>query len=151
MDTFGERVKRIILCNELTMTSFAKKLNISQSMVSKICSNRATPSERTIFDICRIFRVNKDWLTEGSGEMYSTTYDTAFTDSTEDWLSLSDRLPPTLQQILADHMDKLASITLQNSENLGSYFDGYLAGHHDGYEMRKKVQEFIDRSREDKK
>ena len=69
MTTLGSRVKAVIVHNKTTMTNFAKELNISQSMVSKICSDKATPSDRTISDICRIYSINKDWLVNGVGVM----------------------------------------------------------------------------------
>ena len=69
MTTLGSRVKAVIVHNKTTMTNFAKELNISQSMVSKICSDKATPSDRTISDICRIYSINKDWLVNGNGNM----------------------------------------------------------------------------------
>lgn len=70
MDTLGKRIKFIIDCNKLTMTEFAVKLNISQSMVSKICADKAIPSERTLLDICRIFNINIKWLQHNQGEIY---------------------------------------------------------------------------------
>ena len=69
MDTIGDRVKYLIAYKNITMTKFAQELNISQSMVSKICSGTAKPSERTISDICRVYDVNKQWLIEGKGDM----------------------------------------------------------------------------------
>ena len=69
MTTLGSRVKAVIVHNKTTMTNFAKELNISQSMVSKICSDKANPSERTISDICRIYSINRDWLVNGVGKM----------------------------------------------------------------------------------
>lgn len=69
MTTLGSRIKEVIVHQSTTMTKFAQELNISQSMVSKICADKATPSERTISDICRIYGINKDWLVNGTGEM----------------------------------------------------------------------------------
>ena len=69
--TIAERIKIIISKNDLTQTEFAQKLNISPSMVSKICSGSAEPSYRTISDICKTFGIDACWLETGFGEMYS--------------------------------------------------------------------------------
>lgn len=69
--TVAERIKIIISKNNLTQTEFAQRLNISPSMVSKICSGAAEPSYRTISDICKTFGVDACWLETGFGEMYS--------------------------------------------------------------------------------
>ena len=69
MTTLGSRIKEVITYHRTTMTQFAKDLNISQSMVSKICGDKATPSDRTITDICRIYTIRREWLTNGTGEM----------------------------------------------------------------------------------
>ena len=69
MSTIGHRVKEIITYHGMTVTSFAKELNISQSMVSKICTDKAAPSDRTISDICRTFHINKEWLLKEEGCM----------------------------------------------------------------------------------
>lgn len=54
----------------MTNTAFAKKLNVSQSFISRLASGEKTPSERTISDICREFRVDEHWLRTGEGEMF---------------------------------------------------------------------------------
>jgi transcriptional regulator with XRE-family HTH domain len=69
MDTLGKRIKHIINFNKKTMTDFAKSINISQSMVSKICADKAIPSARTLHDICRIYNVSYSWLQYNAGSM----------------------------------------------------------------------------------
>lgn len=66
----GERIKEIIDALGITQTEFATKLNISQSMVSKMCSGASEPSSRTIFDICDKFNIDEFWLVTGFGEMF---------------------------------------------------------------------------------
>ena len=53
----------------LTKTAFAKRINISQPFLSQLCSGYSNPSDRTISDICREFRVNEKWLRTGEGAM----------------------------------------------------------------------------------
>lgn len=64
------RINDVVKQSGLTKTVFAKRLGVSQPFVSKICSGDATPSDRTIQDICREFGVNEVWLRTGEGEPF---------------------------------------------------------------------------------
>lgn len=64
------RISEIVNKSGLTKTEFGKRINISQGMVSRICQGSASPSDRTIADICREFSVNPAWLRTGEGEPY---------------------------------------------------------------------------------
>ena len=70
MSTIHSRINEVVQSSSLTKTAFAKKINISQSMVSLLCSGRADPSDRTISDICREFGCNEVWLRTGEGEPF---------------------------------------------------------------------------------
>ena len=63
------RISEVVKHSGLTKTDFGKRINISQGMVSRICSGDAKPSDRTIADICREFRINEKWLRTGEGPM----------------------------------------------------------------------------------
>lgn len=154
MGTLGKRVKKVIVHNGATMTSFAKEINISQSMVSKICADKAAPSDRTISDICRIYNINKDWLLHGIGEMVDTqSLEAELTESfcARDSLMLSDEIkrklisalvstPPVAWPLIADHLQSIADECQKHPDGVGSYMDGYRAGVH----MAQKVKEIID-------
>lgn len=63
------RIAAVVEYSGLTKTAFAKRIGVSQGFVSELCSGKSKPSERTISDICREFRVNEVWLRTGSGDM----------------------------------------------------------------------------------
>ena len=68
MSTIGERIARFIDETEnLTRTKFAEVVGISPAYVSQICSGVRVPSDRTISDICRHFKISEDWLRDGAG------------------------------------------------------------------------------------
>lgn len=69
-DSLSDRISYVIQTSGLTKTAFAKKINVSQSLISMIASGAASPSDRTILDICREFRVDEVWLRTGAGEMH---------------------------------------------------------------------------------
>ena len=70
MTTINERIAAVVADSGLTKTAFAQKVNISQGFVSELCSGKSKPSDRTILDICREFRVDEVWLRTGAGEMH---------------------------------------------------------------------------------
>ena len=60
------------------MSKFARELGVTPAYISKLKNNPALiPSDRTIDDICRIFRVREEWLRTGEGNMdiASTQFD----------------------------------------------------------------------------
>lgn len=70
MKTINERINYVVSQSKLTKTAFAKRVNISQAMVSMLCSGSTSPSDRTIADICREFGVDRNWLVDGIGDPF---------------------------------------------------------------------------------
>lgn len=64
------RIEKIVELSGLTKTAFAKRINVSQGLVSQMCSGITKPSDRTITDICREFGCNEVWLRTGEGEPF---------------------------------------------------------------------------------
>lgn len=64
------RILHVIEHSGLTKTAFAKRINVSQGLISQMCSGTTNPSERTIADICREFGCNEVWLRTGEGEPF---------------------------------------------------------------------------------
>ena len=64
-----DRINLVVQHSKLTKTAFAKRINVSQGLISQICSGATNPSDRTIADICREFRIREGWLRTGEGEM----------------------------------------------------------------------------------
>lgn len=63
------RISLVVDKSGLTKTAFAKRINVSQGLISQLCAGTTNPSDRTISDICREFRVNEKWLRTGEGAM----------------------------------------------------------------------------------
>lgn len=64
-----DRISTVIEKSGLTKAKFAEKLNVSAAFITKLCNGTSKPSDRTISDICREFRVNETWLRTGEGKM----------------------------------------------------------------------------------
>ncbi len=52
---------------------FAKKLNVSQSLISDINTNRVKPGVSVIQKLSKQFNINSHWLLTGEGEMFNNT------------------------------------------------------------------------------
>lgn len=70
MDTLGERLKAAIKDSKRQAKDIAEELGITATYLSNICTNRMTPSDRLIMDICRLLGINKRWLMTGKGDIY---------------------------------------------------------------------------------
>ena len=85
MDKLNERIGYIIEHLGMTKTAFAERLNVSQAFVSQLCSGVKQPSERTLLDICREFKINYLWLTEEKGDMFTATPESVVDELAEDF------------------------------------------------------------------
>lgn len=102
MNAMNERIEICIKDSGLNKTAFAKKLGVTQPFISKLCSGVSQPSDRTISDICREFRINETWLRTGEGEMHlPVNRDQAITDFMADILKGSQDFRTKLVGVLA--------------------------------------------------
>lgn len=77
MDNIGERLKYLrkdVL--KITQAGMADKLNIAKSSISRIEAGTIKPLDRTICDICRVFKINEEWLRYGNGDIFTEEPDT---------------------------------------------------------------------------
>ena len=70
MDSIGKRIAFLIdtKCNG-NRSEFARKVNITPAYAAQLYQDVRIPSDRTIADICREFRIREEWLRTGEGEM----------------------------------------------------------------------------------
>lgn len=65
-----DRIKAIRKSAGVNQTEFAASLGLSRSFIAQVETDANVLSERSIRDICRIYRVNEEWLRDGVGEMF---------------------------------------------------------------------------------
>lgn len=70
MDAINERVKQIRQDLNLSQKSFAEEMGLSRDVISNIEYGRTDVKENVIKSICKFYRVNYFWLTEGKGDPY---------------------------------------------------------------------------------
>ena len=66
----NERFKELRSILSITQQDFAERLGLSRNFVAQIEMGTKVPSDRTVRDVCRVFKVNYTWLVHGSGEMF---------------------------------------------------------------------------------
>lgn len=59
----------------LSMEKFAAQIGVTRSAISRLESGKINFTEQMILSICRTFRVDYFWLTEGTGEMFLSVPD----------------------------------------------------------------------------
>ena len=79
MSTINDRIKELRQTLGLNQTAFAAKINQSPASVSMYESGVRVPKAPIVALICATFGVNRSWLENGIGDMY-TPYDTGSDD-----------------------------------------------------------------------
>lgn len=67
----NERIKLLRKDLGLTQQEFADKLGIKRGAIANYEIGRNSPLDAVLTLICNIFNVNKEWLVNGMGEMYT--------------------------------------------------------------------------------
>lgn len=81
----NERLTELRKALGLSMEKFGSQIGLSRSAISKMESGTSGLSEQTLLSICRVYRVNYYWLTDGIGEMFSGTPQNVVDEIAEDY------------------------------------------------------------------
>lgn len=73
MKTIQERIKFIRKEKNLNQEEFGERLGVGKYVIANIELNRVEPKELLINHICDIYSINKEWILNGTGEVYKTT------------------------------------------------------------------------------
>lgn len=130
----NNRINKIRKHFRLTQTEFGAKIGgLSQNYVWMLEKGERTPSDRTIYDICREFGVNELWLRTGEGEMFrAKTRDVEIAEYVGKVLSGSDefqrRFIALLTRLTTDDWRLIEYIALKLAEEVKKGTDaGYSA------------------------
>ena len=105
-DSIAERLKAIRAALNLSQRQFAKGVFVSQSYFCDIEVGNRKISERIIHLISDIYKVNKEWLKTGKGNMFSTSM-------TEVRLQNLAGVFSELDELLQDYLIKQANELLE--------------------------------------
>lgn len=84
-DTLNERLKALRSALGITLEEFGKRVGVTRSAIGRIEKGDRKLTEQMALSICREFRVNYYWLTEGKGEMFSGTPQNVVDEIAEDY------------------------------------------------------------------
>ena len=80
----NKRIYNVRKAMQLTQDEFADAIGVSKNYVWQLEKGERNPSKKTLLLICKTFHVSKDWLFDGTGEMF-VPYDT--NDRLLEWAS----------------------------------------------------------------
>ncbi len=66
-----ERLKILLKELNISQRQFAMKIHLDTGYFSKIMNGKVNPPDRILLLIENVFHVNKDWLENGQGEIFS--------------------------------------------------------------------------------
>ena len=69
----------------ISQEEFGRRIGVSNTAISKLEKNERNLTEQTAKSICREFRVNYFWLTEGKGDMFTGTPESVVDEIAEDY------------------------------------------------------------------
>lgn len=132
MSTINERIKALLDALNTSKTDFARKIHVSPAFVSMVCSGKSSPSERTIKDICREYKVDETWLLTGVGEMFrprtqddeivsfcADLLDDDATDFQREFVASLAKLSPEGWDLLEKKINELAELSRKRKEKQG--------------------------------
>lgn len=101
----SERLTELRKALGLSMEKFGSQIGLSRSAISKMESGASGLSEQTLLSICRVYRVNYYWLTEGIGDMFSGTPQNVVDEIAEEYNLDEDdkKLIQKYLELSADH------------------------------------------------
>jgi transcriptional regulator with XRE-family HTH domain len=80
LETIGDRIKLLRQRFELRQPEFGARIGLTAPGVSKIETSKSQPSDAVLLLICNNFNVRREWLENGSGEMFESA------DSNSDYI-----------------------------------------------------------------
>ena len=69
MDTLGKRLRYARRKKGYTQDSLAEAIGVSRGVIFNLEKDKTTPQTIVINAICKTLEVNKDWITDGVGDM----------------------------------------------------------------------------------
>lgn len=70
MYEMNERIKELRKRLDLSQTEFGERLHVSRGVINNIELCIVDPKPLFIDNVCATFHVNREWLTDGEGEMF---------------------------------------------------------------------------------
>jgi len=116
MDTLGERLKYARKSKGFTQSSLADTIGVSRGVIFNLEKNKTEPQAIVINAICQTLDTNKDWLTNGNGEMENTAKASQSTKVLAELYDVAKGLSENEQLYLLDTVEAM-KIHLRGNNN----------------------------------
>lgn len=125
--TMNKRLKKIRITLGLTQSELAEKLSMSRITIAQMETGARNVTERTIKDICREFKVNYSWLTQGKGDMFvddetdviTLTGDITISDDIRELKKLLNNFQKTAKAIMeTSYIDNVSNLKIPHDVSL---------------------------------
>ncbi len=93
----NERLKELRKYLSMNQEEFSTRIGVTRSAISRLESGDINFTEQMLKSICREFNVNRVWLTEGVGDMFTNLPETIL-----DELALQFELTDSEKDLVAD-------------------------------------------------
>lgn len=70
MVKLNERIKELRKALDLTLEKFGANLGVTKTTISRLEKGERSLTDQMFISICREYRVNPDWLENGTGPMF---------------------------------------------------------------------------------
>lgn len=114
------RLKNIRKHFNLNQKEMGDKIKLSQTHISSLENGAREITDRIIYDICREFNLNEDWMRTGKGEMLVRQLEFSLDQYAE-----KNKISPLEIDIIKSYMEVDANIR----EGIISHFKGVFASH----------------------
>lgn len=102
----NERLKQLRKALNISQADFANTIGLKASSVSLLESGQRNFTEQTIKSICREFHVNKQWLTNGEGDMFLAPSDEDLNEQIERIMAGENEFHKNMFRLLANFDDE---------------------------------------------
>ncbi|WP_270505575.1 helix-turn-helix domain-containing protein [Paraclostridium sordellii] len=95
-----ERLERIRLREKLSRNKFGAKLGKSGDAIYNLERGRSTIEDDFLESVCKVYSVNKKWLTDGIGNMYNVSPENLEISNSLDKIIDSEELSSLVSKIV---------------------------------------------------
>lgn len=108
----NERLFQLRKTLGLNQTDFGSRLGVTSAAISRYEKGERNLTEQMLLSICREFRVNYFWITEGKGDMFTGTPESVIDEIAEDY---------KLDDIDKKILEKYLSLTVEERDVIKKY------------------------------
>jgi transcriptional regulator with XRE-family HTH domain len=112
MNPVNKRIKELRTILQISQRQFAKQIFISQSSYGEIETGTRNVNGRILQLICSQFNVNKEWITNGAGEMFNSQKPDI---NLEHLIEIYKLLSKPLQDYLLEQSESLLKLHNENT------------------------------------